>query len=135
LRIEFEDFFVFGSEYKGFFSRKVHAIMPSFEKNYTGRGEAMPSVIIGKDIQTGQEVRLGDIERRSGLYILGKPGMGKSALMVNMINQDIQNGHGVFFLDPHGQAIDDLLNRGGKEFPPYEFLYDSNHNLKYLGYE
>ena len=35
------------------------------------------SVLIGKDLETGQEVRLGDIERRSGLYILRQAGDGQ----------------------------------------------------------
>jgi hypothetical protein len=71
----------------------------------------MPSVILGND-EAGQGLHLGDIERRSGLYILGKPGMGKSALIVNVLNADIKHGHGAFFLDPHGDAISDLLKRG-----------------------
>ena len=70
----------------------------------------MSSVILGIDAQTGQEVRIGDIERRSGLYILGNPGMGKSVTMVNMMRQDMSNGHGLFFLDPHGDAISDLIS-------------------------
>jgi hypothetical protein len=72
----------------------------------------MSSVILGTDTDTEQVVRIGDIERRSGLYLLGRPGMGKSALAVNIALQDIVNGHGVFFLDPHGEAIADLLRRG-----------------------
>jgi hypothetical protein len=72
----------------------------------------MSSVVLGTDVETGKEVRIGDIERRSGLYMLGKMGMGKSALAVNIALQDIANGHRVFFLDPHGEAITDLLRRG-----------------------
>lgn len=53
---------------------------------------------------------IGDIERRNGLYILGKPRMGKSWLIAQLILQDIPD-HGVFFLDPHGDAIDELLER------------------------
>ena len=34
--------------------------------------------LLGHDTTTGEEVVIGDIARRSGLYILGKPGMGKS---------------------------------------------------------
>jgi hypothetical protein len=30
--------------------------------------------------------------------------------MVNIARQDIANGHGLFFLDPHADAIDDLLS-------------------------
>jgi ABC-type ATPase involved in cell division len=71
----------------------------------------MPSVRLGRDCVTGQEVRVGDVERRSGLYVLGKPGMGKSALMVNMMLGDSANGHGLVFLDPHGDAITDLAIR------------------------
>lgn len=35
--------------------------------------------------------------------------MGKSWLMINLMMQDIENGHGVFFLDPHGDTIADLI--------------------------
>jgi hypothetical protein len=66
------------------------------------------AVIIGYT-PDGQPITIGDEERRAGLYVLGKSGTGKSTLLVNMIAQDIKNGHGVFFLDPHGEAIDDLL--------------------------
>ena len=66
----------------------------------------MPSVIIGKDAETRQDIRIGDLERRSGLYLLGRPGSGKTTLIKNIIAQDIANGHGVFFLDPHGDAIE-----------------------------
>jgi hypothetical protein len=69
-------------------------------------------VTIGQDIETGQPVTIGDTERRSALYILGKPGMGKSFFMVQVMNQDMRNKHGVFFLDPHGDAIDELLKLG-----------------------
>ena len=71
----------------------------------------MSSVILGTDTDTGQAVRIGDIERRSGLYLLGRSGMGKSALSVKVGLQDIQNGYGLFFLDPHGDAVVDLLRR------------------------
>jgi hypothetical protein len=64
-------------------------------------------VILGEDIETGKRVYIGDIERRSGLYILGKPGVGKTTLIVKLMDQDIRNGHGVFFLDPH-DGIDRL---------------------------
>jgi hypothetical protein len=67
------------------------------------------SVLIGHD-EAGQPVIIGDEERQSGLYVLGKSGTGKSTLLTTMIAQDIANGHGVFFLDPHGEAIDDLLS-------------------------
>jgi hypothetical protein len=58
-----------------------------------------------------------DTERTSGLYILGKPRMGKSWLLINMILQDIKNGHGIFFIDPHGDAITDIFDRAPDKLP------------------
>jgi DNA helicase HerA-like ATPase len=66
---------------------------------------------IGRDFETNEPVRLGDIERRSGLYILGRSGTGKTSLLVRLIEQDIKNGHGIFFLDPHGHGIEDIKAR------------------------
>jgi hypothetical protein len=71
----------------------------------------MPTVTLGKDTLTQQRLQLGYIEHRSGLYALGKPGMGKSALLVNIMLAYIQQVYGVFFLDQHGEAITDLLTR------------------------
>jgi DNA helicase HerA-like ATPase len=71
----------------------------------------MPFVTLGRDVETDKKIQIDDMERRSGLYILGRPGSGKTTLIKNIIAQDIDNGHGVFFLDPHGDAIDDLLTR------------------------
>jgi hypothetical protein len=36
--------------------------------------------------------------------------MGKTTLMENMVIQDIRNGNGVAFLDPHGDSVQRILN-------------------------
>jgi energy-coupling factor transporter ATP-binding protein EcfA2 len=43
------------------------------------------------------------------MYIIGKTGMGKSTLLENLAIQDIQNGNGLAFLDPHGGTAEKLL--------------------------
>ena len=48
-------------------------------------------------------------DRSRHVYIIGKTGMGKSTVLENMAAQDIQNGEGMCFIDPHGSAIDTLL--------------------------
>ena len=48
-------------------------------------------------------------DRSRHVYVIGKTGMGKSTLLENMAAQDIQNGEGMCFIDPHGSAIDTLL--------------------------
>src|ERR1035437_3410551 len=43
------------------------------------------------------------------MYVIGKTGMGKSTLLENLAAQDIQNGEGFAFIDPHGKTADLLL--------------------------
>lgn len=49
-------------------------------------------------------------DRTKHMYVIGKTGTGKSTFLENMIVQDIQNGNGCAFLDPHGGSIDKLLD-------------------------
>ena len=44
------------------------------------------------------------------MYVIGKTGMGKSTLLENMAIQDIRNGEGLAFIDPHGATVDKLLD-------------------------
>lgn len=44
-----------------------------------------------------------------GTHIVSAPGMGKSALMKMMFLDDILSGRGAVFIDPHGDAVKDLL--------------------------
>ena len=48
-------------------------------------------------------------DRLRHIYSIGKTGMGKSTMLENMAIQDIQNGEGMAFLDPHGKTADLLL--------------------------
>lgn len=54
-------------------------------------------------------------DRTRHVYIIGKTGMGKSTLLENMAVQDIQNGDGMAFIDPHGKTADLLLEYVPKE--------------------
>ena len=49
-------------------------------------------------------------DRRRHFYTVGKTGMGKSNLMENMAIQDIQNGNGIAYVDPHGEGAEKLLD-------------------------
>lgn len=50
-------------------------------------------------------------DRRQHMYIIGKTGTGKSALLHNLIVQDILNGEGVCVVDPHGELVEDILEK------------------------
>ncbi len=49
-------------------------------------------------------------DRLRHVYAIGKTGTGKSTLLENMAVQDIQNGEGFAFIDPHGKSADLLLD-------------------------
>ncbi|MBU1292548.1 type IV secretion system DNA-binding domain-containing protein [Patescibacteria group bacterium] len=61
------------------------------------RGKRVPFGIKAKD-------------RARHMYVIGKTGMGKSTLLENMAIQDIRNGEGMAFIDPHGSAVEKLLD-------------------------
>lgn len=48
-------------------------------------------------------------DRRRHMYVIGKTGMGKTNLLENLAIQDIQKGHGVAFIDPHGDTAEKLI--------------------------
>ena len=48
-------------------------------------------------------------DRMRHFYVIGQTGTGKTALLKNMIVQDILAGHGVCFIDPHGSDVMDIL--------------------------
>lgn len=58
-------------------------------------------------------------DRTRHVYVIGKTGMGKSVLLENMAVQDIQNGNGLAFIDPHGKTADLLL-----EYVPKDRIKD-----------
>lgn len=48
-------------------------------------------------------------DRRRHMYVIGKTGMGKTNLLETMVIQDIQNGKGVAYIDPHGDTAEKLI--------------------------
>ena len=49
-------------------------------------------------------------DRRRHMYVVGSTGMGKSEFLKNMAIQDIEEGRGLAFLDPHGDGAQALIN-------------------------
>ncbi|MEK7093812.1 MAG: type IV secretion system DNA-binding domain-containing protein [Patescibacteria group bacterium] len=50
-------------------------------------------------------------DRRQHTYVVGKTGTGKTTLIKNMVIQDIVNGSGVCVIDPHGEFVEELLEK------------------------
>ncbi|MFT6361267.1 MAG: hypothetical protein ACJA2Z_000245 [Candidatus Paceibacteria bacterium] len=75
-------------------------------------------------------------DRSRHVYVIGKTGMGKSTLLENMAAQDILNGEGMCFMDPHGSAIDELIDYIPSErvqdvvyFAPFDTDYPMSFNV------
>ncbi|PIQ66582.1 MAG: hypothetical protein COV96_00660 [Candidatus Zambryskibacteria bacterium CG11_big_fil_rev_8_21_14_0_20_42_18] len=76
------------------------------------------------------------IDRSKHVYVIGKTGMGKSTLLENMAIQDIQNGNGIAFIDPHGGTAEKLLEYIPKErvkdvlyFAPFDMEHPVSFNI------
>lgn len=48
-------------------------------------------------------------DRRRHMYLIGKTGMGKTNLLEHLVIQDIKNGHGVCYIDPHGDTSEKII--------------------------
>lgn len=68
-------------------------------------------VIIGANRFRDQEqlIHFGREDRMRHLYVIGQTGTGKSSLLKNLIIQDIKNGDGCCFIDPHGSDLEHIL--------------------------
>ena len=69
------------------------------------------TIYLGKTNSKGHFNKFGikSRDRAVHMYIIGKSGMGKSTLLNNMAIQDIWNGDGLLFMDPHGSSIEEIL--------------------------
>src|SRR5258708_35121956 len=79
----------------------------------------IPSEMVGKTegvcLGTNQyggrveQVYMRHENRVSHLYVVGRTRMGKSNFLHRLIDQDIEQGYGVWVVDPHGQLVQDIL--------------------------
>jgi phosphate/sulfate permease len=60
-------------------------------------------------------IRLSTNDRRRHTYIIGQTGTGKSVLLENLAFQDMMDGRGFAFVDPHGDSVEALLGKVPKE--------------------
>ncbi len=73
--------------------------------------------LLGYNVYRGvkKEIRLGTNDRRRHTYIIGQTGTGKSKLLENLALQDMLDGKGFAFIDPHGDSAEALLGMVPKE--------------------
>ena len=82
-------------------------------------------------------------DRAKHMYVIGKTGMGKSTMLENMAIQDIRNGEGMAFIDPHGSTADRILEYVPEHrikdvvyFAPFDMDYPVAFNvMEDVGYD
>ncbi len=74
-------------------------------------------ILLGYNIFRGvkKPIRLTLEDRRRHMYAVGQTGVGKSNFLENLALQDMLNGEGFAFVDPHGDTVDRLLAMVPKE--------------------
>lgn len=83
----------------------------------------------GKDT----EIHLGREDRMRHFYVIGQTGTGKTNIMLNMITQDIKNGDGCCYIDPHGTDIQTILSRIPKERIDDVIYFDPAYTARPMG--
>lgn len=91
--------------------------------------------VIGVNIYRGEEqiVRIKEDDRRRHIYMVGKTGTGKTTLFLQMAESDIKEGKGVGYIDPHGDAVEELVNRIPKERVEDVILFEPADMTRPLG--
>ncbi|WP_229070809.1 TraM recognition domain-containing protein [Actinoplanes sp. DH11] len=86
------------------------------------RAKAMPAAasipsggrtvkVLGRAQIGGQAVGLNVVDARQHVHLIGKTGVGKSTLLLNMILSDVHAGRGTVVIDPRGDLVLDILDR------------------------
>ncbi len=84
------------------------------------------SIILGFNDYRGVKtpIRISGKDRRRHLYAIGQTGVGKSNFLQEMAKQDAKEGRGFCFIDPHGDAIEDILASIPKERAEEVIIFD-----------
>lgn len=74
-------------------------------------------IVLGKNIHHGEVTDIGMLakEREKHMYIIGGTGNGKTTFMEYCFIQDIRNGKGGAYIDPHGDSAKKILKYIPKE--------------------
>jgi hypothetical protein len=95
-------------------------------------------LLLGYNLFRGAKkaIRLSLGDRQRHMYVVGQTGTGKSTFLENLALQDMLNGEGFAFIDPHGDTAEKLLSMVPRErtedvvyFCPADMDYPMGLNL------
>ncbi len=92
-------------------------------------------IVLGVNSYRGKdtEIHLAREDRLRHFYVIGQTGTGKTNIMLNMIAQDIRNGDGCCYVDPHGTDIQTILSRIPKERIDDVIYFDPAYTARPMG--
>jgi hypothetical protein len=92
-------------------------------------------ILLGINDYRGREteVHMAREDRMRHMYVIGQTGTGKTNVMLNMITQDIKNGDGCCYIDPHGTDIQTILSRIPKERIDDVIYFDPAYTARPMG--
>ncbi len=67
--------------------------------------------VLGRAQIGGHSVGLLVVDGRQHVHLIGKTGVGKTTVMLNMVLSDVHAGRGAVVLDPRGDLVLDILDR------------------------
>lgn len=79
------------------------------------------------------DIHMSREDRMRHFYVIGQTGTGKTNIMLNMITQDIRNGDGCCYIDPHGTDIQTILSRIPKERIDDVIYFDPAYTARPMG--
>ena len=90
---------------------------------------------LGRSVFRGiiRPVYLGEDDRRRHMYIIGRTGTGKTELLKSLMLQDILSGKGLCFIDPHGDAAEEMLQLIPPNRAEEVIYFDPSDSLRPFG--
>lgn len=92
-------------------------------------------IILGVNSYRGKDtpIHMSREDRLRHMYVIGQTGTGKTTILKNMIAQDIKNGEGCCFIDPHGSDVQDILSYVPKERIDDVIYFDPAYTARPMG--
>ncbi len=98
-------------------------------------GPAKDGILLGINSYRGKdtEIWMSREDRMRHMYVIGQTGTGKTTILKNMIAQDIKNGDGCCFIDPHGTDVQEILSYVPKERMDDVIYFDPAYTARPMG--
>jgi hypothetical protein len=96
---------------------------------------ASKGILLGYNEYRGERhpVHMSREDRMRHFYVIGQTGTGKTVFLKNMVIQDIQNGDGCCFIDPHGTDIQEILANIPRERLDDVIYFDPAYTARPMG--